>query len=121
MTPIGKIGAGAMAEPADRVANVSSARRLLRRLVRRHSVWAIGTRWSTCGYPRFRYQALTQTDLWPWCTCEKLGMHTCEGRDTLAFFYCAQRLVLWTKVPHGRGELKGRLPHYIRQQLRLNE
>jgi len=52
---------------------------------------------------------------------DKLGMHTREGRDTLAFFYCAQRLVLWTKVPHGRGELKGRLPHYIRQQLRLNE
>lgn len=34
---------------------------------------------------------------------------------------CGQRLVLWTKVPHGRGELKGKLPHYIRQQLRLNE
>lgn len=52
---------------------------------------------------------------------EKLGMRIREGRDTLAFFYCGKRLVLWTKVPHGRGELKGRLPHYIRQQLRLNE
>ncbi|MFQ5794296.1 MAG: hypothetical protein ACE5JP_04510 [Candidatus Bipolaricaulia bacterium] len=52
---------------------------------------------------------------------EKLGMRIREGRDTLAFFRCGERLVLWTKVPHGRGELKGRLPHYIRQQLRLNE
>ncbi len=52
---------------------------------------------------------------------EKRGMHIREGRDTLAFSCCGERLVLWTKVPHGRGQLKGRLPHYIRQQLRLNE
>lgn len=52
---------------------------------------------------------------------EKLKMRIREGRDTLAFFWCGERLVLWTKVPHGRGELKGRLPHYLRQQLRLNE
>lgn len=52
---------------------------------------------------------------------EKLRMQIREGRDTLAFFWCGERLVLWTKVPHGRGELKGRLPYYIRQQLKLNE
>lgn len=52
---------------------------------------------------------------------KKLGMEIREGRDTLAFFYCGPRLVLWAKVPHKRGELKGRLPYYIRQQLRLDE
>lgn len=52
---------------------------------------------------------------------EKLEMQIREGRDTLAFFWCGERLVLWTKVPHGRGELRGRLPYYIRQQLKLNE
>jgi len=48
-------------------------------------------------------------------------MKTRQGRDTLAFFYCGDRLVLWTKVPHQQGELKGKLPYYIRQQLKLNE
>lgn len=52
---------------------------------------------------------------------KKLHMEIREGRDTLAFFYCGPRLVLWAKVPHKRGELKGRLPYYIRQQLRLDE
>ncbi len=52
---------------------------------------------------------------------KKLGMEIREGRDTLAFFYCGPRLVLWTKVPHKRGELRGRLLYYIRQQLRLDE
>ena len=52
---------------------------------------------------------------------EKLEMRIREGRDTLAFFWCGERLVLWTKVPHGRGELKGRLPYCIRQQLKLDE
>jgi hypothetical protein len=52
---------------------------------------------------------------------EKLGMQIHEGRDTVAFFRCGTRLVLWTKVPHGRGELKGKLPYYIRQPLKLSE
>jgi len=52
---------------------------------------------------------------------DKLDMKIREGRDTLAFFYCDDRLVLWTKVPHKRGELKGKLPYYIRQQLRLTD
>jgi hypothetical protein len=52
---------------------------------------------------------------------KKLKMEIREGRDTLAFFYCGPRLILWVKVPHKRGELKGRLPYYIRQQLRLDE
>jgi len=52
---------------------------------------------------------------------DKLEMETREGEDTLAFFRWEGRTILWTKVPHKRGELKGKLPHFIRQQLRLNE
>jgi len=52
---------------------------------------------------------------------EKLDMEMREGRDTLAFFRWEGRVILWTKVPHKRGELKGKLPDLIRQQLRLNQ
>jgi hypothetical protein len=52
---------------------------------------------------------------------EKLGMEVREGRDTIAAFRYQGRVVTRTKVPHKRGELKGKLPHFIRQQLRLNE
>jgi hypothetical protein len=52
---------------------------------------------------------------------QKLGMEIREGRDTLAFFRWEGQLILWTKVPHKRGELRGKLPHLVRQQLRLNE
>ena len=31
------------------------------------------------------------------------------------------QVIVWTKVPHKRGELKGKLPYLVRQQLRLNE
>jgi hypothetical protein len=44
-----------------------------------------------------------------------------EGRDTLAFFRWEGRVILWSKVPHKRGELKGKLPDLIRQQLKLND
>ena len=52
---------------------------------------------------------------------EKLGMKIREGRDTIASLYYEGRLVIRTKVPHKSGELKGKLPHYVRQQLRVNE
>ena len=52
---------------------------------------------------------------------DKLEMEIREGRDTLAFFRWKGKIILWTKVPHKRGELKGKLPHFVRQQLRLNE
>ena len=52
---------------------------------------------------------------------KKLDMEVREGRDTLAFFRWEGQVILWTKVPHKRGELKGKLPDLIRQQLRLNE
>jgi len=31
------------------------------------------------------------------------------------------RIVLWTKVPHKKGDIKGKLQYFIRQQLKLNE
>lgn len=51
----------------------------------------------------------------------KLDMKIREGADTLAFFEYGGEDVLFTKVPHGSGDLKGKLPHYVRQQLKLNE
>jgi hypothetical protein len=50
-----------------------------------------------------------------------LGMEIREGRDTLAYFRWQGRLVLFTRVPHKSGELRGQLPHFLRQQLKLNE
>lgn len=51
----------------------------------------------------------------------KLDMEIREGRDTLAFFKWQNRIILWSKVPHKKGELKGKLRYFIRQQLKLNE
>ncbi len=39
----------------------------------------------------------------------KLEMQLREGRDTIASFYHEGRLIVRTKVPHKRGELKGKL------------
>jgi len=52
---------------------------------------------------------------------DKLEMEIREGRDTLAFFRWKGQTILWTRVPHKRGELKGNLRYFIRQQLKLNE
>ena len=52
---------------------------------------------------------------------QKLEMDIREGRDTIACLYVGDLLVIRTRVPHKRGELKGNLPHFVRQQLRLNE
>lgn len=52
---------------------------------------------------------------------EKLGMKIKERRDTIASLYYEGQLVIRTKVPHKSCELKGKLPHYVRQQLRVNE
>lgn len=52
----------------------------------------------------------------------KLEMKTREGNDTLAFFYYrGQKTSIFTKVPHKKGDLKGKLTYFIRQQLKLNE
>ncbi|MFH0774078.1 MAG: hypothetical protein V2A53_01090 [bacterium] len=52
---------------------------------------------------------------------EKLEMEIREGRDTIAKFRYKDRVITRTKVPHKRGELRGKLPYFIRQQLRVNE
>jgi len=52
---------------------------------------------------------------------EKLNMEIREGRDTLAFFKLEGKIILWSKVPHKKGELKGKLSYFIRQQLKLSE
>jgi hypothetical protein len=52
---------------------------------------------------------------------EKLEMEIREGRDTLAFFKWKGKTILWSKVPHKKGEMKGKIRHFIRQQLRLTE
>jgi hypothetical protein len=52
---------------------------------------------------------------------EKLEMEVREGNDTIGKLFVNGQLVVWTKVPHKRGELKGNLPHLIRQQYHLNE
>jgi len=36
-------------------------------------------------------------------------------------FHYEGQVVIRTKLPHKSGELKGKLPHYVRQQLRVNE
>ena len=51
----------------------------------------------------------------------KLEREIREGRDTLAFLRYKGQTILWTKVPHKKGELKGNLRYFIRQQLKLNE
>ena len=52
----------------------------------------------------------------------KLDMKIREGRDTLAFFYYkGQKTRIFTRVPHKKGDLKGKLTSFIRQQLKLNE
>lgn len=52
---------------------------------------------------------------------EKLNMEIREGRDTLAFLKVEDKIILWSKVPHKKGELKGKLRYFIRQQLKLSE
>ncbi len=52
---------------------------------------------------------------------EKLEMHIREGKDTIASFYHEEKLIIRTKVPHKRGELKGKLLHFIRQQMKLSD
>ncbi|MFQ6044064.1 MAG: hypothetical protein ACE5PV_24685 [Candidatus Poribacteria bacterium] len=52
---------------------------------------------------------------------DKLDMEIREGRDTIAKFRYKGKVIVRTKVPHKRGELKGKLPYFIRQQLRIND
>ena len=51
----------------------------------------------------------------------KLEMEISEGRDTVAKFRHNGNVIVWSRVSHGRGELAGKLPHFIRQQLKVDE
>lgn len=44
-----------------------------------------------------------------------------EGRDTLVKIFCDGKFILYTKVPHGKGIIDGKLIYYIRNQFKLNE
>ena len=51
----------------------------------------------------------------------KLRMEQREGRDRLAWFVYKGRPIVYTRLSHQRGDVAGRIMHFIRQQLRVNE
>lgn len=52
---------------------------------------------------------------------KKLNMKIREGKDTWAFFWHEDNLILRTRVSHGRGDVAGNIAHKIRTQLKLDE
>jgi hypothetical protein len=44
-----------------------------------------------------------------------------ENDDIRALFYHEGRLILQTMRSKGRGVIPGKIPHFIRQQMKLNE
>ena len=51
----------------------------------------------------------------------KLDMEVTEGRDTQAKFRHEGKVITWSRVSHGKGDAGGKIPHFIRQQLKVNE
>lgn len=51
----------------------------------------------------------------------KLEMEIRDTKDRHAWFVHEGKRILKTKRSHGRGELKGNIRHFIRQQLKVNE
>lgn len=52
---------------------------------------------------------------------EKLGFHVKATGDLHARLYVDGKLILKTKRSMGSGKLDGNIPHFIRQQMKLNE
>ena len=52
---------------------------------------------------------------------QKLGFHVTTTGDIHAKLYVDGKLILRTKRSMGSGKLDGRIPHFIRQQMKLNE
>lgn len=52
---------------------------------------------------------------------KKLEMRIKENRDRHALFYVDGKLVLRTKRSMGSGKLDGKIPGFIRQQMKLDE
>lgn len=51
----------------------------------------------------------------------KLGMEIKETNDRHAIFRVNGKFILRTKRSFGSGKLSGKIPHFIRQQLKLDE
>jgi hypothetical protein len=51
----------------------------------------------------------------------KIGMEIKDSGDRHARFYVDGKLILWTKRSMGTSMLDGQIPHFIRQQMKLNE
>ena len=51
----------------------------------------------------------------------KLEMQMTEGRDTNARFIHEGKVIVYSRVSHGRGDIGGNIPHFIRQQLKVSE
>lgn len=52
---------------------------------------------------------------------QKLGFDIARTGDIHAKLYVDGKLILRTKRSMGSGKLDGRIPHFIRQQMKLNE
>ena len=50
----------------------------------------------------------------------KLGMEIRDTNDRHALFFVDGRLIIRTKRSFGSGKLDGNIPHFIRQQMKLN-
>ncbi len=51
----------------------------------------------------------------------KLGMEINDTGDRHALFKVDGKLILRTKRSFGAGKIEGNIPHYIRQQMKLND
>lgn len=51
----------------------------------------------------------------------KLGMEIKNTGDRHALFYHEGALILRTKRSFGSGKIDGKIPHFIRQQMKLND
>lgn len=52
---------------------------------------------------------------------QKVGMEVKDGKDLHARLIVDGNLILVTRRSKGKGPIGGRIPHLIRQQMRLNE
>jgi hypothetical protein len=52
---------------------------------------------------------------------KKLGMVIEERRDIFAKLYEGGKLIIMTRRSKGSGKLDGQIPHFIRQQMKLDE
>ena len=51
----------------------------------------------------------------------KLGMEISDTKDRHALFRVKGKIIIRTKRSFGAGKLDGNIPHFIRQQMKLND